>query len=182
MAPATAIKAPYQSASRVSPGLAHDATEPDVRGRRINRFGEASGRSIPPTVVLGAEVRAALQHLARYPDRGKKRIEAAVHGAPAWIRGAATRLARVFGVARAVPVGRPFPDVADHVIQTVAVGRIRAHGRRAFPTVNESILMWKLALPPVGHRSPVRHQLLTPGIGRPVEATARRILPLRLGR
>src|SRR3954466_9390673 len=182
MAPATAITALCAAASRSRRPLANDATEPNVRGRRVNRFGEASGWSIPPTVVLRAKVRAALQDLARYPDLGKGRIEAAVHGAPARIRGAATRLARVVGVSRAVPVGRPFPDVADHVIQTVAVGRIRAYGRRAFPAVNETILMRKLSLPPVGHRSPVRHQLLTPGISCPVEATARRILPLRLGR
>ena len=63
---------------------------------------------------------------------------------------------------------RPFPDVADHVVQTEAVGRKAADRRRL------------LATPLAAGKSevaPVSPQILAPGIRRRRPGT-RRVLPL----
>ena len=47
----------------------------------------------------------------------------------------AASLRRVGFVLWRVPVGGPFPDVADHVVEAVAVRRERSHRRGAFEAV-----------------------------------------------
>src|SRR6185436_8749050 len=53
-----------------------DAAEGDVRVRRIDRLREAGGGPVPPAVVRRAQMRPALQDLARNPDIGNARVVA----------------------------------------------------------------------------------------------------------
>src|SRR5260370_33253870 len=58
---------------------------------------------------------------------------------------------RIGFVPRRVPVGRPLPGVADHVVQPVTVRRGCRDPRRAFQAVRLSVLAGKIALSRIGH-------------------------------
>src|SRR5262249_22321604 len=59
----------FDSSLMVRSSVAPDDTpETDMAGGRIDRFGMARRRAIAPAVVGGAEMRAALQDLARNPQ------------------------------------------------------------------------------------------------------------------
>ncbi len=85
--------------------------------------GDARGRAEAQAVVGRAEVRSALEHPTR--DVGEPLLRA---------RGgeqvrALARVDRGVGeaeVPRRVEVGRPLPDVRDHVVEAIAVRRVRA--------------------------------------------------------
>src|SRR5664279_1698910 len=96
-------------------------------------------------------MRATLDHLARNPDlRLAWVVAVGLKGATRVLRNAAG-FWRVTGVAGRVPIGRPFPDIADHVRKAEAVGRKRLDRRGALVTVGCQILLRKLALPSIGH-------------------------------
>src|SRR6476620_4273701 len=80
---------------------------------------------------------------------------------------------------RREPVGGPFPDVADHVEETVAVGRECPNRRRSRVAVRREVFQRECALPDVGHVTAVWCQLVAPCELGTIEATARRVLPLR---
>src|SRR5262245_14466493 len=52
----------------------HNAPEPQMRDRGVNGLRHACGGAVAAAVVGGAEVRAALGHLARDPDVGRALI------------------------------------------------------------------------------------------------------------
>ena len=79
-----------------------------------------------------------------------------------------------------IPVGRPLPDVAGHVVEAVAVRRERADGRRRAVAVVGAPR--EVAVPVVREPLARRLGLVAPDVGRAVETAARRPLPLRLGR
>src|SRR5262249_38690420 len=81
-----------------------------------------------------------------------------------------------------VPVGGPFPDVAGHVVEAVAVGGEGCHGSGAAEAVGGAVPVGKMPLPDVGPPLPPRRELVPPDIALPVQAAAGRELPLRLGR
>ena len=81
-----------------------------------------------------------------------------------------------------VPVGRPLPDVPDHVGEPVAVRRKPPHGRGALVAVQQGVLVREFALPGVRLRSSLRQVLVAPGELGALEAAARRELPFRLAR
>src|SRR6516165_2942711 len=81
--------------------------------------------------------------------------------------------------ARHVPIRRPFPYIARHVEQTVAVRQERADRCRAFISIGEEVLPRKVALPRVGSGLAIWLHLLAPHERGADEPTARRILPLR---
>src|SRR5947209_8563738 len=97
-----------------------DATEADMAHARVDGLRMARRRTVAPAVVGRAEVGAALDHLARNAAYRIPRVETAGLCAIARIGGNAARGTDV--VAGREPVGRPFPDIADHVVQPVAVG------------------------------------------------------------
>src|SRR5690606_15573571 len=80
-----------------------------------------------------------------------------------------------------VLVARPLPDVADHVVEPVPVGRERADGRGPLEAVQGEVLDRELALPRVRHEAPAREELVAPGVGRAVAPAARGELPFGLG-
>src|SRR6185436_16442715 len=110
------------------------------------------------------------------------RIVAGVLASAAWVSRNAACLERIDRVSRLVPIGGPLPDVADHVVDAVRVGRKRTHRRRPFVPVGHEIRPGELALPRVGHVTIVWKQLISPGEWRAIETTSSRTFPLGFGR
>src|SRR6266404_8819176 len=151
-----------------------------MAGRGIDRLGMTRGRTIAPAIIGRAEMGATLQHFAWYAHRGLARIIAALDGPTAWILRYAASLGCVGLVLCRIPVGRPFPDIADHVVNAIAVGREGAHRRGARVAIGPVILQREVALPGVGHMLAARCEFITPGELRTFEATARGEFPLCL--
>src|SRR5215831_4978626 len=106
------------------------------------------------------------------PAPGRARPGSTGRAASAW---------RLSPVPRREVVAGPFPDVAGHVVEPVAVRRERAHRRGALVAVGEQVLPGELPLPGVGHHDSIRRELIAPGVDRAVQAAPGRVLPLRLG-
>src|SRR6478735_11801537 len=100
-----------------------DAPESDMAGRSIDRLGMTRRRPISTAVIRCAQMRAALEHLARNPDLRITRVVARRLGSAARVFRNAARFRRLGFVSWRVPVGRPFPDIPDHVTEAVAVSR-----------------------------------------------------------
>src|SRR6266481_1362263 len=128
-----------------------NAPEADMACRGVDRLGMTRGRTIAAAVVGSAEMRAAFKHLAWNPDIRLTRVVTRSLRSAAWILGNAARLRRIGLVLLRIPIGRPFPDVADHVVQAIAVGRKRRHRRCTIEAVRAKVLAWKFALPGVCH-------------------------------
>src|SRR5688572_24547076 len=103
-------------------------------------------------------MRATLQDLAWNPALRLTRIVARVLAPPARIARDAACLDRLIGMTRLIPVRRPFPHVADHVVETVAVRVVRTDGRRAVIAVARHVAPRKFALPGVRHVPIVREK------------------------
>src|SRR5690606_996883 len=105
----------------------HDAPEAEVTGGGVHGLRHAGSRAVPPAVVRRAQVGTALDHLAGDADVRRVRVVARVAFPAARVR---ARAAGTDSVALLlVPIARPLPDVAGHLVEPVAVGRERAHGR-----------------------------------------------------
>src|ERR1700675_5183600 len=96
-------------------------------------------------------MRAALDDLAWNLDLRLAGVVAVFFAAAARIFRNAARLRRVGLVLLRKPVGRPLPDIADHVVHAIAIGRERGHRRRAIEAVLAAVLVREIALPGVGH-------------------------------
>ena len=80
-------------------------------------------------------------------------------------------------------VGAPFPDIADHVVQPVAVRREACRRRRGGMPVGGAVGLRKAALPDVaGEEAAVVRFLVAPGKAHVAEPAARSMLPFRLAR
>src|SRR5215207_692639 len=106
-----------------------DAAEAEMTCRCIDLLGMARRRPIASAIVRRAQVRAALDDLARDPDVSRGRVVAAVLAPGARVLRDAARFRRVALVLLRVPVDGPFPDIADHVIDAMAVRRERCDRR-----------------------------------------------------
>src|SRR6266852_9886691 len=135
------------------------------------------GRTIAATVVGSAEMRAALKYLARNPDIRLTRVVARGLGPAARVFRNAARLRRIGFMLLRIPIGRPFPDIADHVVQAVAIGRECGDGRSAFEAVCCEILVREITLPGVRHMLAAGKLLVTPGEFRAIKPTARGEFP-----
>src|SRR6266436_4187657 len=151
------------SLDRRSGGFSLDAAKSEMAGRGIYRLGVARRRTIAAAIVRRAQMRTALDHLAWNPDVGLTRVVAAILAAAARILWNAAGFWRVSFVLRRMPVGRPLPDIADHVVDAVAVRRESGHRRGAFVSVLVEIFPRKIALPCVGHVHAVGGEFVTPG-------------------
>src|SRR5438067_13761113 len=107
--------------------------------RGVDRLGMTRGRTIAAAVIGSAEMRAALEHLAWNPDVRMARVVACGLGSAARIFRNAARLWSIGFVLLRIPIGRPFPDIADHVVQAVTVGRECGDGRSAFEAISRKI-------------------------------------------
>src|SRR4051812_1894881 len=118
-------------------------------------------------------MRSAFQNLARDPDVRLGRIIAfLLFGAP-WVAGNAAGLLLLLWMLRLIPVRGPFPHIADHILDAVAVWGKRIHRRRPFKPVFTKILPGELPLPEIGHVFASGPEFVSPGVFRPFQATSR---------
>ena len=117
-----------------------DASKANMAGGRVDLLRVTRSRPVAPAVVRRAQVRAAFDDLAGNFDVGRRRVVAALLASAARILRDAASLQRVGFVPRRVPVGGPFPDVADHVVEAVAVRRECSDRRGAFEAVVVTVL------------------------------------------
>src|SRR5882672_9564845 len=120
-----------------------------MASRGVDRLGMARSRTIAAAIVRGAQVRAAFKHLAWNLDIRLTRVVARGLGSAARIFRNATRLRRICFMPLRIPVGRPFPDISDHVVDAVAVRREGRDWRCALEAVGAEILLQEFALPGV---------------------------------
>jgi hypothetical protein len=98
------------------------AAEPDMAGCRVVRLRIASRRTVEPAVVRRAQVRAALNHLARDAWPGLSGIVALHLGGAVRIARCAAWPAEIARVTGGIPVFGPLPDIAGHIEQIITVG------------------------------------------------------------
>src|SRR6202171_6358590 len=150
--------------------------------RGVDRLGMTRGRSIAAAIVGGAEMRTALKHLAWNPDLRLTRIVARGLGSTARIFRNAARLRRIGFMLLRIPISRPFPDITDHVVEAVAVGRKCGDGRSALKAVGCKILVREITLPGVRHVLATGHLLVAPGKFCAVKSATCSEFPFGLGR
>src|SRR5262245_27809271 len=127
-------------------------------------------------------MRPALEHLARNPDLRLARVEARIFAAPGGIQRAAASYRGVRPMIRRVPVTGPFPDIANHVMETVPVRWKGRHRRGTLVSIRVQVLVRKAPLPGVSHMASSRRQLVPPGEVEAVEPTPGGEFPLLFGR
>jgi hypothetical protein len=145
--------------------------------RGVNRLGVASCRAIAAAIVRRAEVRAAFHDLAWDLDLRLARIVARALTAAAGIYRNAARFWCIGTVLGQVPISGPFPDVADHIMDAVAVRREGRDRRRAFKAVLGLVLPRKWSLPSIGHMPPAGRKFIAPGERGAVQSSPRGKLP-----
>src|SRR5215470_4882273 len=150
--------------------------------RRVDVFGVARGRPVAAAIVRRTQMRAALDGLAGNLCPWRTGVVAVFFAPAARIFRNAARLRRVGCVLGGPPVGGPLPNIADHVVDAVAVRRECRDRRGAVEAVLAFILIREIALPGIGAMLSARRELVAPGKLGTVEAAARRELPLRFGR
>src|SRR5713226_8687821 len=95
-------------------------------------------------------MRTALQDLAGDFDLRLALIVAVLLARPARVLRNAAGLRCVRLVPGRIEIAGPFPDIADHVEQPIAVRRERIDRRRACEAIAAEVLMRKFSLPGVG--------------------------------
>src|SRR4051794_17282928 len=148
----------------------------------IDRLGVPSSRTVPAAVIWGAQVRAALQDFPRYFNLYRTRIAAFVLATTNRIMCDATCVMRIMLVLRRPPIGRPFPHVAYHVVEAVAVWRECFNRGSALVSRLREILVREDTFPGIRHVLAARGKLVTPRKLRAVQSTARGKLPFGFGR
>src|SRR4051812_23648984 len=141
--------------------LPDDTAEADMAHPGVDRLRVPCGRAIAAAVARRAEVRSALDHLARNAAYRIPRIDTAGLCPTAGIGWNATGGPDV--MAGREPVRRPFPDIADHVEQPIAIGGKTTHRRGSDMAIEREILLRECPLPDIGHVAAVRRQLIAPG-------------------
>ena len=148
----------------------------------VDHLRPARRRTVAQAVGVGAQVRAALDHLAPDPELRLARVVALLEVATARVGRDAARRAGVVRVAAGPPVVGPLPDVAGHVVETEPVGREAADRRGAGVAALLGAAPREVGpVPGVGHDPAIRTGLVAPGERRTVEAAAGGVLPLGLG-
>src|SRR4029079_17695071 len=127
--------------------VSYHAAEAEMTGCSVDRLRHPGGRAVAAAVVRRAQVRSALHDLAR-DARWILSVNAAYASRPATAGGGGVGMTRV-------PVRCPLPDVADHVVHAVAVGRERADRGGPLVPVVPRVLDRELTLPGVRHPGPV---------------------------
>src|SRR6266516_6827711 len=70
---------------------------------------------------------------------------------PLWIARHSVFVGEYLVIIRAIPIAAPFPNVAGHVVEPIAMRRKRFHRGDAGISVFACIFHWKFSLPRVGH-------------------------------
>src|SRR5450432_2238915 len=121
-----------------------------MAGGSVDCLGVPRGGTVTPAVIRRAKVRAALDDLAGNLDVRLARIVARALSATARVFRYAAGFRRVGFVLLGVPVGGPFPGIADHVVNAVSVWRERGDRRRPLKAVVVQVVSGKITLPGIG--------------------------------
>src|SRR5512135_2719211 len=108
-------------------------------------------------------MRATFEDLAWNFDFGQAGIVAVFLAPAARIFWNTARFLRIAFVLRRPPIGRPFPRIADHVVDAVAVWRERSHWRGAVETILALVFVREIALPGIGQVFAVGREFVAPG-------------------
>ena len=162
-----------------------DAAEAEVACRCVDLLGMARSRPIASAIVRRAQVRAALDDLARDPDVRRGRVVAAVLAPAARVLRDAAGFRRVAFVLLRVPVGRPFPDVTNHVpdeikpvrqeIRRCQATSLHSRQQKGFDTETRPARCWPSVFRLAAYSSPHAYSLPRPARRAPQ-------LPFRFGR
>src|SRR5271166_5954435 len=101
---------------------------------------------------------------------------------PLWVAGDASLTGKLRVIVRPIPVAGPLPDVACHVIKSIAVGGKLRHRSNADVAIRACVFVWKMSLMGVCHPLAIRTELVAPRKRLAGEPAARGELPLGLGR
>src|SRR6266480_3088718 len=153
--------------------------EADMARRGINRLGNTCRRAITQAVIRRAEEGPAFEHFSWDADLWLCRINTLLSCPPSRIDRDAARPGRVCWMPLLVPVRRPFPHIARHVIQPIAIRWEGAHGRRPFIAICHQVLPGELPLPGVGHQLATRSEFIPPGIDGTLYSPACSTFPRR---
>src|SRR3954451_1083476 len=91
--------------------------------RCVDLLGVARSWSVPTAVIWRAQMGTAFDHFARNPDVRCRWIVAALLTPAARIFRNAARLRRISFVSLGIPIARPFPRIANHVVHAIGVRR-----------------------------------------------------------
>src|SRR5260370_40232144 len=131
--------------------------------RGVDRLGMARSWTIAAAIVRCAQMRAAFKHLTWNFDVRLTRVVACGLGSAARIFRNAARFRRLSFMPDRPPISRPFPDIADHVVEIVTVRREGHHGRGALISVERKVLARERPLPSVPHLPIATRELVAPG-------------------
>src|SRR5436309_9866066 len=173
---------PFTWSLLMTHSFSDDAPETDMACRGVDRLGMARGGTIAAAIVRCAQMRAAFKHFAWNFDVWLTRVVARGLGPAARIRRNAARLRGIGIVRLRIPISRPLPDIADHVVQAVAVSWECGDRGCALEAVRAKILAREFALPGIRHMLALRHELIAPGKLGAVKPTACGEFPFGLGR
>src|SRR5215469_6776639 len=153
-----------------------------MRHAGIDHLRRTRCRTKTQAIIRRAQMRAAFEHLARDAEGGMPWIVTLLDGRSAFAYTAAAGDLTALTIVRgAIPIRGPLPDVAGHVEEAVPIRRKRTDRRRARVAVFERVVVWKLAVPRVGHDLSARLHLVAPGVHRAVQTAARGEFPLGFG-
>ena len=91
-----------------------------MTSRGIDRLGVTRGRPVAAAIIRRAEMRATFDYLARNLDLWLAGIVALLGARASRSDRHAARMLLL--VARDIKIGRPLPDIADHVVEAVPFG------------------------------------------------------------
>src|SRR5580765_837406 len=147
----------------------------------IDRLRMSRCRPVASAVIRRAQMRAAFDDLLWNLHVARSGVVAVVLAPAARVLRNAAGLHRIRLMLWRIPVGRPFPDVADHVVKSVTVWRECADRRGALEAVGIGVLPREFALPGICHVTAGRRELIAPRKLSAVEPPARSKFPFRLG-
>src|ERR1700754_2291679 len=100
-----------------------NASKAKMTGGGIDRLRVSRCRPVASAVVRRAQMRAAFDDLPWNFHIGRSGVIAVGLTAAAWVLWNATNFCYIGLMLWRIPIGRPLPDVADHVVQAVTVRR-----------------------------------------------------------
>src|SRR6476661_7286525 len=100
-----------------------DASKPKMTGGCVDRLRVARSRPVASAVIRRAQMRAAFDDLLWNLHVGRSGVVAVVLPPAARVLRNAAGLRRIRLMLWRIPVGRPFPDVADHVVEAIPIRR-----------------------------------------------------------
>src|SRR6516165_9109374 len=159
----------------------NDAPESQVACRRVHVLSMAGRGAVAAAVIRRAKMRTAFNNLAGNLGGRQARIVAIFLAPAARIFGNAARFGSIRRMLRGPPVSGPFPDIADHVVDAVTIGRKRGHRRGAVEAVLAFVFVWKISLPGIGHVFAAGRKRFAPSELGAVEPAACGEFPLGLG-